>query len=105
QHMHAADMLAIDPDPELSTNVYLLSRHLDNKAVAASLLAAIKALRTQALQPRLDFYVLFTITEEVGTGASSALPLDVEEIVGVDIGPVAPGQNAREKGVTLCAQD
>ena len=25
--------------------------------------------------------------------------------VGIDIGPVAPGQNARETGVTLCAQD
>lgn len=99
------DIVAFDPDPEFSTNGYLLSRHLDNKAGAAALLAAIKALKTQPLQPTLDLHVLFTITEEVGTGASSALPLEVEEIVGVDIGPVAPGQNAREKGVTLCAQD
>lgn len=99
------DMVAFDPDPEFCSNGYLLSRHLDNKAGAAALLAAIKALQEEQLVPALDFYVLFTITEEVGTGASTALPVEVEEIVGVDIGPVAPGQNAREKGVTLCAQD
>ena len=99
------DTVNFDPDPEFSASGYVLSRHLDNKAGAAALLAALKYLGSQPVQPTLDFYALFTVTEEVGTGASSSLAPHVQELVGIDIGPVAPGQNAREKGVTLCAQD
>ncbi len=99
------DTVAFDPDPEFCANGYLLSRHLDDKAGAAALLAALKYLRDQAITPSQDLYALFTVTEEVGTGASSSLPPEVEELVGIDIGPVAAGQNAREKGVTLCALD
>ena len=55
--------------------------------------------------PTVDFQVMFTVTEEVGTGAGTSLDTRVAEFVGIDIGPVAPGQNARETGVTLCAQD
>lgn len=103
--IRAGDTVAFDPDPEFCENGYLLSRHLDNKAGAAALLAALKLIQTQKRQPVLDLYALFTVTEEVGTGASSSLADSVEEIVGIDIGPVAPGQNATERGVTLCAQD
>ncbi len=99
------DTVAFDPDPEFCANGYLLSRHLDDKAGAAALLAALKFLREQGITPTQDLYALFTVTEEVGTGASSSLPPEVQELVGIDIGPVAAGQNAREKGVTLCALD
>ena len=33
------------------------------------------------------------------------MPIVSRDRFGIDIGPVAPGQNARETGVTLCAQD
>lgn len=99
------DIVAFDTDPEVSESGYISARHLDNKAGAAALLTAIKKLQDDKLKPEIDFYAVFTITEEVGTGAGASLNENVTEFVGIDIGPVAPGQNAKETGVTLCAQD
>lgn len=99
------DFVAFDSDPEWDDSGYITARHLDNKAGAAACLAALKALSTSRLTPAVDLAVMFTVTEEVGTGAGASLDSRVAEFVGIDIGPVAPGQNARETGVTLCAQD
>lgn len=101
----SGDYVAFDSDPEVSRRGYISARHLDNKAGASALLTALKAIRTGQRRPAIDFQAIFTITEEVGTGAGSSLSQEVIEFVGIDIGPVAPGQNARETGVTLCAQD
>lgn len=99
------DFVAFDSDPEVSPNGYISARHLDNKAGAAALLTALKALADHGMRPSVDLHALFTITEEIGTGAAASLDDSVTEFVGIDIGPVARGQNARETGVTLCAQD
>lgn len=99
------NFVAFDTDPEWDESGYITARHLDNKAGAAAALSALKALRTAGITPAVDLLVMFTITEEVGTGAGTSLDSRVVEMVGIDIGPVAPGQNARETGVTLCAQD
>ncbi|MEQ9452621.1 MAG: osmoprotectant NAGGN system M42 family peptidase [Pseudomonadales bacterium] len=99
------DFVAFDPDPEVAASGFISARHLDNKAGASALLEALRLIQQASRPPELTFRALFTITEEVGTGAGASLTADVEEFVGIDIGPVAPGQNARESGVTLCAQD
>ncbi len=99
------DFVAFDSDPEWDTSGYISARHLDNKAGASALLACLKAIVANKIRPATDIYALFTVTEEVGTGAGASLATSVAEFVGIDIGPVAPGQNAREHGVTLCAQD
>jgi peptidase M42 family hydrolase len=101
----AGDFVAFDSDLEWDPSGYITARHLDNKAGAAANLAALKALLEHRVQPAVDLQVMFTVTEEVGTGAGSSLDESVAEFVGIDIGPVAPGQNAKETGVTLCAQD
>lgn len=103
--IETGDFVAFDTDPEVSDNGYICARHLDNKAGAAALLTALKALRDDQRRPAVDLQALFTVTEEVGTGASASLADYITEFVGIDIGPVARGQNARETGVTLCAQD
>lgn len=103
--LRSGDFVAFDADPEISENGYICARHLDNKAGASALLTALKQIRESGRQPAIDLHAIFTITEEVGTGAGSSLSAKVVEFVGIDIGPVAPGQNARETGVTLCAQD
>ncbi len=99
------NFVAFDSDPEWDESGFVTARHLDNKAGAAAALTALKALQSAGITPAVDLLVMFTITEEVGTGAGTSLDRRVEEMVGIDIGPVAPGQNARETGVTLCAQD
>ena len=103
--LRSGDFVAFDADPEISESGYISSRHLDNKAGASALLAALKAIGESGRRPAINFQAIFTITEEVGTGAGASLSSEVIEFVGIDIGPVAPGQNARETGVTLCAQD
>ncbi len=99
------DFVAFDTDPEWDESGFISARHLDNKAGTAANLAALKALLDHGVTPAVELQLMFTVTEEIGTGAGASLDARVAEFVGIDIGPVAPGQNARETGVTLCAQD
>ncbi|GGK17930.1 osmoprotectant NAGGN system M42 family peptidase [Salinarimonas ramus] len=99
------DIVAIDPQPEFLENGFIVSRHLDNKAGTAAMLAAIKALADAQLEPEVDTYWLFTIAEEVGVGASSAFGEDVAAVVSIDNGVTAPGQNSDEFGVTIAMAD
>ncbi len=99
------DHVAIDPQPEFLDNGFIVSRHLDNKAGAAVLLAALKAIRDTQPELPVDTYWLFTIAEEVGVGASSVIHTDVASLVAVDNGTSAPGQNSSEFGVTIAMAD
>ena len=99
------DFVAFDPLPEFSESGHISARHLDDKAGVAALLASLKAIRDHGLQPMIDCHPLFTITEEVGSGAAAALPWDVSEFVGIDIAPVAPGQQSSEHAVSVAMQD
>ena len=49
--------------------------------------------------------LLFTISEEVGVGASHVLHGDVAEMVSIDNGTIAPGQYTSEYGATIAMQD
>ena len=99
------DFVAIDPDFELADNGFINSRHLDNKAGVACMLAAAQALRDNKLELDQNCYLLFTIFEEVGSGASSILRGDIAEMVSIDNSTVAPGQNSLETGLTICMMD
>ena len=95
------DIVAIDPQPEFLENGYIVSRHLDNKAGVATMLAALKALVDAEAEPTVDVLWLFSISEEVGHGASHVLTHDIASMVVVDNGCSAPGQNSSEFGVTI----
>ena len=103
--VEVGDIVAIDPQPEFIKNGYIVSRHLDDKAGVALMLAALKALLAQDKQPPVDVHFVFTIAEEVGVGASSALPEEVAAVVAVDNGTSGPGQNSAEFGVTIAMAD
>ncbi len=102
--IEVGDIVAIDPQPEFLENGFIVSRHLDNKAGVAVMLAAIKAMREVA-PPPVDVWWLFTISEEVGHGASSVILPDIASLVAVDNGTSATGQNSAEFGVTLAMAD
>ncbi|NIW86836.1 MAG: osmoprotectant NAGGN system M42 family peptidase [Gammaproteobacteria bacterium] len=99
------DFIAIDPNPEICETGYINSRHLDNKAGVATLLAATKAVIESKIKLPVDCHLLFTISEEVGSGASAILHQDVAEMVTIDNATPAPGQNSRERGVTIAMKD
>ncbi len=102
---NVGDYIAVDPDPEFDDNGFINSRHLDDKAGVATLLATAKALREDGASLPIDCHLLFTISEEVGSGASAVLHGDVAEMVTIDTAPNAPGQNSNEFGVTIAVLD
>ena len=103
--IEVGDIVAIDPQPEFLENGFIISRHLDNKAGVAVMLAALKALKEANVETPVDIHWLFTIAEEVGVGASSIITHDVASLIAVDNGTTAPGQNSSEFGVTFSMAD
>jgi len=103
--VHVGDFVAIDPQPEIVESGYIASRHLDDKAGAAVLISAAKAIVNNDIALPVDCHLLFTISEEVGSGASAVLHQDVAEMLTIDNGTTAPGQNSSEHGVTICMAD
>jgi peptidase M42 family hydrolase len=99
------DFVAVDPQPEFLENGYVVSRHLDDKAGVATMLAAMKSLIDSGVKIPVDTYFIFSISEEVGHGASSVLDKDTAALVTVDNGTTAPGQNSSEFGVTIAMAD
>lgn len=102
---NVGDFIALDPGYELTDTGFINSRYLDNKAGAAVMFAAMKAIKDSGLELPIDCHMLFTISEEVGSGASAVLHGDVSEMVTIDNGTAAPGQNSRETGVTIAMKD
>jgi peptidase M42 family hydrolase len=103
--VRVGDFVAVDPQPEFLDNGFIVSRHLDNKAGVSCLLAAVKAVLEQKRTLPMDCHLLFTIFEEVGSGASNVLHQDVAEMVSIDNATTAPGQNSGEFDVTVAMMD
>jgi len=103
--INVGDIVAVDAQPQFTSTGYIKSRHLDDKAGVAAVLTAAKALREEKAALPMDCHLLFTISEEVGVGASHVLHGDVAEMVSIDNGTIASGQYTREDGVTIAMQD
>lgn len=99
------DFVGVDSQAEILQNGYINARHLDDKAGVAAMLTAAKYVKDQGIELPVECHLLFTISEEVGSGASAVLHGDVAEMVSIDNGTVAPGQNSREHGVTIAMGD
>lgn len=102
--IHVGDFVAVDPQTEVVGD-YVVSRHLDDKAGVAVLLAAARALTRAGAPLPIECHLLFTIHEEVGSGASAVLHQDVAEMVAIDNAIPAPGQNSSEEGLTVAVMD
>lgn len=103
--VRVGDFVGIDSQAEILPNGFINARHLDDKGGVAAVLGVIEACVRNKIQPPFDCHPLFTISEEVGSGASAVLQGDVAEMVSVDNGTVGPGQNSREFGVTIAIAD
>jgi len=103
--IRVGDFVSFYPQVEISDNGYINSRFLDDKAGVAIILAAAHGMRKHGIKPSLYSYLLFTISEEVGVGASHVLRGNAAEMVSVDNGTIAPGQNTSEFGATVAMMD
>ncbi|TLN14691.1 M42 family metallopeptidase, partial [bacterium] len=102
--IRVGDFVALDPRVEV-TNDFVRSRHLDDKACVACLVAAVKALQDAGLQPAQKTFLHISNYEEVGHGASAGIPDEVTELVSVDMAAVGEGQTSDEYHATLCVKD
>ena len=102
--IEVGDFVAFDPRVEL-TNGFVRSRHLDDKACVASLVAAVKSLHEAGLAPVQETYLHFSNYEEVGHGAAAGIPAQVTELISVDMAAVGEGQASDEFHATLCVKD
>lgn len=103
--IQVGDFVAFDANPEILDNGFIVSRHLDDKAGVAAVLAALKAVVDARVPVPMNCHIVFTLTEEVGSGARAVIQSDVSEVIGIDIAPVAAGQGSREHGVTIPLMD
>jgi len=103
--IEVGDFVALDPRVQVTETGFVRSRHLDDKAGVAVIVGAIKALADAGLQPaqRTTFHI--SNYEEVGHGASTGIPADVQELLAVDMGAVGEGLQGDEFSVSICAKD
>jgi putative aminopeptidase FrvX len=102
--IEVGDFVAFDPRVEI-TNGFIRSRHLDDKACVACILAAVKALHLAGLKPQQTTYLHFSNYEEVGHGAAAGIPAQAVELLTVDMAAVGEGQTSDEFHTTICVKD
>jgi putative aminopeptidase FrvX len=102
--IEVGDFVSFDPRVEV-TDGFVRSRHIDDKACVATVLAAIKAMTEAGQSPAQTVIFHISNYEEVGHGASAGIPADVHELVTVDMAAVGAGQTSDEFHVTLCVKD
>jgi putative aminopeptidase FrvX len=102
--IRVGDYIAFDPRVEL-TNGFVRSRHLDDKACVAAIVAAIHALAESRQSPARSVFFHFSNYEEVGHGAAAGIPPEVTELVAVDMAAVGVGQASDEFSATICIKD
>lgn len=97
------DIIALEPRFALA-NGYLKSRFIDDKAAAAVMLTAMKALKDGRIKLPRKVYAYFAVYEEIGHG-TTWLPEGVCDILAVDIAPTGPDQTSDEHKVSIFAKD
>ena len=103
--IEVGDFVSYDPRMIVTASGFVKSRHLDDKAGVAVMLAAAKALVGGGLTPVQTTYFYISPYEEVGHGAASGIPAEVKELLVVDMGALGDGQNSDEYTVSICAKD
>jgi putative aminopeptidase FrvX len=102
--VEVGDLVALDPRVELNEG-FIRSRHLDDKAGVACVLAAVQAIHAAGGRPAQTTTLHISNYEEVGHGAAAGIPGDVVELVTVDMAVVGEGQQSDEFHPTLCVKD
>ncbi len=104
--IEVGDYVYFDPRFEHNRDSgYIRSRFLDDKAGAACILAALKALADIGVSPVQRTHILFSVHEEVGHGGNDGLPDDLQEMVVVDMACIGDGQNGTEQNCSICLAD
>lgn len=99
------DFVTLDPRTRVTDSGYIKSRHLDDKASAALLIELAARVKAGLFTPARKTYIMFSVYEEVGHGASAGLPEDVVDLLAVDMGCVGGDMDGDETRVSIAAKD
>jgi putative aminopeptidase FrvX len=98
------DFVSFDPRVEVTRTGFVKSRHLDDKAGVAVLMALLAHYAGERSGPLLPTAFYLTTFEEVGHGASP-VPAGAREFLSVDMGAMGDDLTTDEYGVSICAKD
>ena len=101
--IETGDYIALEPRFTVSGG-YIKSRFIDDKACAAVLLEAMRAVRAGEISLRRKVYAYFACYEEIGHG-TAWLPEGIRDVLALDIAPTGPEQNSEEHKVSVFAKD
>ncbi len=99
------DFISFDSRTRITKTGFIKSRHLDDKASAGILLALAESIKNEKLKLKRKVYLVFTVYEEVGHGGAAGIPLDIDEMISVDMGAVGDDLSTDEFKVSICAKD
>ncbi len=99
------DFVFFDPRTTVTESGFIKSRHLDDKAGVAAILAAAKYFKDNNLTPKYTTNFFISNYEEVGHGASASIPEKTAEFIAIDMAAPGDGQTSDEFSVTICAKD
>lgn len=99
------DYVFFDPRAAVTDSGFIKSRHLDDKAGVASILGIAKYLVENKITPNYTTNFFISNYEEVGHGASAAIPPKTFEFIAIDMAAPGEGQTSDEYSVTICAKD
>lgn len=102
--IEVGDFVVFDPRTVVTESGFIKSRHLDDKAGVAVMLAVLRACQEKKLALPYTTHFYFTNYEEVGHGASH-IPPGVKEMLCIDMGAPGEGQRSDEYSVSICAKD
>lgn len=103
--IETGDVVCFDPRTRFTESGYIKSRFLDDKLSVAILLSLAHRVAEGEVTLRRRVYLFITVYEEVGHGASGALPAGAREILSVDMGCVGQGLACDERMVSICVKD
>lgn len=98
------DFIAIDPKTVITENGFIKSRFLDNKLSASIIFGIMKYLKDNQITPEKNISFIFSVQEEVGHGMSY-VPMEMTEIIAVDMGCIGQNLSCTEMDVSICAKD
>lgn len=103
--LSVGDYVFFDARAEITKSGFIKSRHLDDKAGVASILGIAKYLVDNNIVPNYTTNFFISNYEEVGHGASAAIPEKTTEFIAIDMAAPGEGQTSDEYSVTICAKD
>ena len=101
--IRVGDAISIDARPVLTEKGFLKSRYIDDKGAVACVFTVLKHMTEKGIAPKYNIVFQFTYYEENSGGVP--IPDGVCEMVGIDIGLVAPTQEGSEYAVSICPKD